>query len=807
MIKNYIKVAWRNLWKGRVFNLMNLAGLAIAVACCTLIFLTVFYEFSYDRFHTNLNSIYQVYHTANRPAGAEKNSAMPLPFTPTLKAEYPSVKYITRSAGTGCLVKYGNKEITQNVHFVDQDFLKMFSFPLLQGNLNKVLAQRNNVVLTEMAAKAIFGNEPAIGKTISLNIENVEQPFLVSGLMKDIPGNSSISFDLLISFENFPFYDQDKNSWASWSHLALVQFKEGYNPSLFTKQLKPFVNKYYKQDVINLKRDGAKPDANGNLFSLNISPFANNHFATDIGGVEGNAINKTYPVSLIVIGCFILIIACINFINLSVARGFTRAREVGVRKTLGAGKWQLLSQFWTETIMVCFASTVVGLLLCTIIINPFKAIFKSKITLSMMLEPMHLIGILTIFVIVTAVAGFYPALMMMRFKTVAVLKGNVSSAKPGKLRNTLLVIQFSLSTLLIICTIITWQQINYISNKSLGYNKTEVLSIPVSRGIVGAKALQLMRNELLNNSEVVAVSGAYMNMGRGNDGSSRRSVLGFNFNDREVRTHIQRIDYDYLKTLDIKLIEGREFDSKFPGDSTAVVINESMAKQLGGKNLIGSFLPIYDQQPRAQIIGITKNFNFQSLHEDIAPLTLIMDKEYTINYIFVKVKPNSLVHAFDEIKNSWHRQYPNAEFVGSWLNENTERQYLNERRLSGIFVSGAALAIVISCIGLLAISIMIVLQRTKEIGIRKVLGSSVGGIVWLLSVDFVKLVLLAAVIAFPVAWWLMNNWLQSFAYRVTIQWWVFALSTLLAIVLAFITISFQSIKAALANPVKSLRSE
>jgi putative ABC transport system permease protein len=316
-----------------------------------------------------------------------------------------------------------------------------------------------------------------------------------------------------------------------------------------------------------------------------------------------------------------------------------------------------------------------------------------------------------------------------------------------------------------------------------------------------------MRNELKNHAEVASVTGAYMNMGRGNDGSSRMSVLGFNLGDKEIRTHIQRVDYDYLKTLDIKLVEGREFNPDFAGDSTAVIINETMAKQLGGKNVLGSFVPMYDSVAKVQVVGIMKDYNFRSLHEDIAPLTLTMDKSYEINYIFVKVKPGNLVTSYDAIKKSWNRQYPNTEFKGSWINENTERQYLNERRLSGIFVSGAVIAIVISCIGLLAISIMIVLQRTKEIGIRKVLGSSIGSIVLLLSMDFVKLVLLAAVIAFPVAWWLMNNWLQSFAYRITIQWWVFAVATLLAIILAFITISFQSVKAALANPVKSLRSE
>ncbi|WP_345952480.1 ABC transporter permease [Mucilaginibacter sp. PAMB04168] len=807
MIKNYLKIAWRNLWKGRVFNLMNIVGLSVAIACCTLIFLTVFYEFSYDRFHEKLENIYQVYNISNRPEGVEKTSSMSIPFAPALKAEYPAVKHITRSANAGALVKYGNKEVEQGVHFVDEDFLKMFTFPLLQGNVNTVFSGLNNVVITETAAKAIFGNEPALNKTVTLTIGNEEKPFVVSGVMKKLPSNSSLEFDMLVRFEHFPNYKTDVDRWDNRTHFVLVEFAEHYDPKVFSHQMKPFVTKHYTQDLDLLKREGAKPDADGDLFKLGIVPFATNHFNIDLGGVEGNSVSKTYPISLIVIGCFILIIACINFINLSVARGFTRAREVGVRKTLGAGKWQLLLQFWTETILVCLGATIVGLLICVLVIDQFKAIFKSKISLSMLAEPVHLAGILILFLAVTAIAGFYPALMMVRYKTVVVLKGDVSAGKPGKLRNTLLVIQFTLSTLLIICTIITWQQINYLSEKPLGYNKTEVLSIPVSRGITGEKALQRMRNELRNNTNVLGVSGAYLNMGRGNDGSSRTSILGFTVNDREIRTNIQRVDYDYAKTLDIKLVEGREFDPNFPGDSTAIIINESMARQLGGKNLLGSFLPMYDQQPKAQIIGIVKNYNFKSLHEDIGSLTLTMDKGYTINYIFVKVKPASLIHAFDEIKESWHRQYPNTEFKGSWLNENTERQYLSERRLSGIFVSGAVLAIVISCVGLLAISIMMVLQRTKEIGIRKVLGANVAGIVLLLSRDFVKLVLLAAIISFPIAWWLMNKWLQGFAYRISIQWWVFVVSTILAIVLAFITISFQSIRAALANPVKSLRSE
>jgi putative ABC transport system permease protein len=807
MIRNYLKIAWRNLWKGRVFNLLNIIGLSVAVACCTLLFLTVYYEYSYDNFHEKRNEIYQVYNVTNRSQGVEKSSSMAIPFAPSIKAEYPAVKHATRSAGSGAIVRYGNKQLEQNIHFADPDFLQMFTFPLAEGNSATAMSQLNNVLLTESAAKALFGDEPALNKSITLNIANVEKPFIVSGIIKDYPENSSFDFDMLLRFEHIPYYQENISTWDNRTHLVFIELPESYNAADFTGQMKPFVKKHYASDIDNLKRDGAKPDQNGNLVSLAILPFASNHFNTGIGGVEGNAVSRIYPISLMIIGCFILVIACINFINLSVARGFTRAREVGVRKTLGAGIAQLLTQFWTETMLVCFIATVIGLVWSILIINPFKAIFKSRITLAMLLEPMHLAGIIILFLLITALAGFYPALMMARYKTVAVLKGNSGSGKPGSLRNTLLVVQFTLSTLLIICTIITWQQISYLNNKPLGYNKTEVLSIPINRGIEGSKALQLMRNELQSNPNVVAVSGSYMNIGRGNDGSSRTSVLGFDLEGREVRTSIYRVDYDYVKTLDIKLLEGREFSQQFPADSSSVIINEAMARQLGFKNPVGKFLNMFANQPRAQVIGVIKDYNFRSLHEDIGPLTLTMGSDYAINYIFVKVKPGSLLRGYDEIKNAWHRQFANAEFNASWLNENTERQYLNERRLSGIFVSGAVLAILISCIGLLAISIMMVLQRTKEIGIRKVLGANVAGIVLLLSRDFVKLVLLAAIISFPAAWWLMSQWLQGFAYRVQIQWWVFAVSTVLAIVLAFITISFQSIKAALANPVKSLRSE
>jgi putative ABC transport system permease protein len=807
MYKNYIKTAWRNLWKGRVFNLMNVIGLSVAIACCVLLFLIVSYEFSYDKFHKNLPAIHQLHFTSNRVNGSENSTAMPAPLTPALKTEYQDIKYITRMANGGSAVKFGGKELQQDIHFVDRDFFNMFSFEIIKGNASTPLSGLNDVLITEYSAKAIFGKADPIGKIIEMTYGDKPKSFVVTGLIKDFPANSSIGFDVLMRFENYPGYADALKHWDWHNHSVFIQLNNAVQPAAFQNKLQSFTKKYFRQTIEDLKRDGGKADANGNYYTLNTIPFAENHFATGFsGGLEGGQVSKIYVFSLLIIGLLILVIACINFVNLSVARAFTRAREVGVRKTLGAGKWQLLTQFWIETLMVCLLAFIAGLTLASFILPGFKAALRSNITFGMLFQPAHIAVILGMFVLITLIAGLYPAMLMIRFKTVQVLKGSVNTAKPGKVRNTLLVVQFSLSTLLIICTLITWQQINYLKSKPLGYNKDEVISIPVGSTLDGAQTLELFKNKLNGQPGVVSVTGSYDNLGRGKDGSSRTSRSGFNYKGHEVRTNVYGVSYDYLKTLDIKLVDGREFKQGYAGDSNKVIINEAMARQLGGKNIVGSFLPMDEAHPQ-QIIGIMKDYNFRSLHDEIEPLTLVMGRGYAINYIFVKVRPNNLVQSYNMIKQKWHENFPNSEFTGSWINENTERQYKAEQRLASIFISAAVIAILISCIGLLAISVMIMLQRTKEIGIRKVLGANVGVLVLLLSRDFLKLVLLAAIIAFPLAWWLMSKWLQSFAYRVEMHWWIFALAGGMALLIAFITISFQSIKVAITNPVKSLRSE
>jgi putative ABC transport system permease protein len=806
MIKNYLKIAWRNLLKGKVFNLINITGLSVAVACCILLFLTVDYEFSFDTFHKNLPDIYQVYLTENRAKGVEHNTAMPSPLTPAMKAEYPDVQYISRLGNGHAEVSYKAKKIMQSVRFVDEDFLRIFTFPLEKGSVKTALHDLRSIVITAEVAKAIFGTENPVGKMVELNLYNQNQSFVVGGVAEDFPDNSSIGFDVLMRFENYFNYQQNLDKWDVGNHVTYLKLHAGTDRTLFEKRLIPFAKNHFKEDIGNIKRDGAAPDANGNVFTVNLTPFAGNHFNNDLSGLEGSPISRVYVIALLAIGVFILLIACINFINLNIARAFNRAREVGVRKTLGAGKWQLLVQFWVETALVCLIAFGFGLLISSLILPLFAQNFKSHIHLKMLLQPGLLLASFSTFFLITLIAGFYPALLMLRYKTVLVLKGTVNTTKPGHVRNILLVTQFALSTLLIICTLVTWQQMQYMQNRPLGYNRSEVISIPLGN-LSGTNALDVLRQKLQGSPEVESITGSRANLGLGNDGSTMNSVTGFNYNGHELRTNIQIVDYDYAKTLGIRLLTGRDFSRDFATDSNSVVINEKMAAAIGGKNPVGTFLPFEDGKPPMQVIGVVKDYNFKSLHEEVEPLTLSMKQTRPLQYVFVRIKPVGLNASFNHLKLQWHELFPNTEFKGSWLNENTERQYQSEKRLSNIFIGSAIIAILISCIGLLAMAMMTMVQRTKEIGIRKVLGSSISGIVLLVSKDFIKLVLLASILAFPVAWWVMHNWLQSFAYRIEISWWIFGLATLIALVIAVATVSFQAVKAALANPVKSLRSE
>ncbi|MDQ6478300.1 FtsX-like permease family protein [Dyadobacter sp. LHD-138] len=807
MIRNYLKIAFRNIWKSKGYAFINIIGLSVAFCISVFLFMTAYFQMSFDNFHQDGDRIFQTYLFSNDPDKAGRSGSMPMPLTPALKAEYPEVEAATRLMNGSSLVEYKGKYFDKQVMLVDADFLRVFSFSMLEGNRQSALNGLSDIVISLPMAKAVFGSEDPVGKQIQLGADGgSKKTYLVTGVLNDFPDNSSIKSDAFIRVENHGGYHREKDQWDAMSHKAFVKLKPNVNQLTFENRLKSFSAKYFSDNITKLKKNGAKPDERGDLFAVRLQKLANLHFDREISGGNGSSMAVVY--SILGIAFFILLIACINFINLTVARSFTRAREVGVRKSLGALKNQLFVQIWGEAAMICFGGFVVGLLLAYVLLPQFNATFQGKLTLDYIFQPDRVGIILGLFLLVTLIAGGYPAWQMSKFNAVEVLKGKITLSRPGILRNSLIVTQFTLSSLLICCTVIAIQQIKHLRTQPLGFTKEEVISIPVGNKVNGQQVLQRMRNLLHDDPNIISLSGSAVNLGMGKDRSSSRSVIGFVYKDREISTDWLHIDYDYLKTLGIKLLDGREFDSAYPTDSlNRVVITESMAKMIGEKEPVGKFFETDTAGAKYQIIGLVPDFNLYSSKTDKKPVTMFIAPSSPISYIFVRVTPQRLAGAMDKITNVWKEVAPQAEFTGTFLDENTDGWYRDEEKLSQMFSLASGIAVLLSCLGLFAVALMVIEQRTKEIGVRKVLGASVGGIVFTLSQDFVKMVILSIIIATPLAWFAMQKWLDNYSYRIEISVWVFILVGLSAILIALATVSFQSIKAALMNPVKSLRSE
>lgn len=804
MFKNYFKIALRNLWKSKGYAFINVLGLAVAFCVSVFLFLTAYFALSYDNFHADKDRIYEPYFFANDPERVNRTASMPFPITPALKAEYPEIEAVARVVNGSDVVEYKGKYLDKNIKFTEPDFFKIFSFPFLQGNAQTAFQDLSSIIITENMAKAVFGAEDPMGKSVQIGLEGSKKSYVVTGVLADFPANSSLQFDAFLRSENAGGYQQQKDQWDAFSHNIFLKLKPGVDKLAFERKLKPFTAKYFAETVTKLKKKGAKPDERGDLYALRLQKLEDVHFNREIsGGKEGSLIY-----ALMGIGLFILLIACINFINLNVARSFIRAREVGVRKSLGALKQQLFFQIWGEAGVVCFLGFLAGVILAVLLVPSFNATFRAKLTLDYIFEPDKIALLVGLFLFVTLIAGGYPALQMSRFNAVEVLKGKVSLKKPGILRNSLIVAQFALSSLLICCTIIAMQQVDHLRSQPLGFQKEEVISIPVGNKVDGQTALRRMRNRLAGDPNVVSVTGSGVNLGMGLDRSSSRSSIGFTFKEREIETDWLHISYDYLKTLNIKLIAGREFNPAYPTDSMGrVIITESMAKAIGEQDPVGKFFQTDTAGIKHQIIGVVPDFNLYSSKAEKKPVTMYLSNNEGIGYIFVRATPQSLATSMDKLKGIWKEITPESEFIGSFIDENTNNWYMEEQRLSQIFSLASAVAVILSCLGLFAVALIVMEQRTKEIGVRKVLGASIGSLVFVLSRDFVKLVLIAILISTPAAWYLMQLWLDHYPYRIEISPLVFVGVGLVAVLVAIATVSFQSIKAALMNPVKSLRSE
>lgn len=809
MLRNYLTIALRNLWKSRGYAAINVLGLATAFCICTFLFLTAYMHLTFDSFHQDGDRIFQAYTVTNDPERAASRGTMPLPFGPALKADYPELEAVTRvMTGRKSLVEANGKYLDKLINYTDPDFLRVFSFPLLTGNRATVLRELSSVVISQDMARDLFGTANPVGKRLRIGNDGNLKDYLITGIIGNVPNNSSIQYDALVRIENAPNYQQSKGSWGDGSHAVFVKLPPLVSQATFEGRLKSFAKKYYPAAIAELTKKNALPDKRGDVFAVRLQQLADVHFNREISDNKGTPIAAIYVI--LGMAVFILLIACINFINLSIARSFTRAREVGVRKSLGALKSGLFVQIWGESALICVIGFLVGSGLAYTLLPTFNAAFGSRLHLADALQPGYIVLSLVLIALVTLVAGGYPAAQMAGFNTVSVLKGQFTTKRPGALRNALIITQFTLACLLACCTVIAYQQVNHLRQSPIGFNKEQVISIPVGTQTNGRQVLQRLRNTFANDPTIVSITGTSVNLGRGRDRVSSRNTVGFSYKGRQVSADILLVDFDYLKTLHIKPLVGRDFDRTYAADSVnKVLITQGLATMMGEKNPVGMLLGDDDDSTivKSQVLGVIPDFHLYSVADEAKPVIMHLSGSEPIHYIFVRVTPQSLAGSMDKVKKAWTAAAPQVEFIGTFLDENVDAWYQNEEQLSQILSLASDIAILLSCIGLFAIALLMMEQRTKEIGVRKVMGASISGLVLLLSRDFVKLVLIALCLALPLAWFGMTQWLNNYSSRITISPWVFVAVGLSAILIALLTVSYQAVRAALMNPVKSLRSE
>ncbi|RED47233.1 ABC-type lipoprotein release transport system permease subunit [Winogradskyella eximia] len=805
MFKNYFKIALRNLWKNRTFTALNVVGLTVAFGVALLLGMFAVFQLSFDRFHDHGDTIYKVYSEDSGPYGIEANTSKSEPFAAALRDEVTGVEKITRYSGSGVLLTYQDKQLGMGTAYVDPDFFEMFSFPIVKGDTENPITSESSVAMTEQAAKRIFGDENPIGQTVTILRDEVEVPFNVTAIIEDFPDTSSIGFDIVLNFksQNEHAYARTVGRWDMENHEVYMQLSEGLKPEQFEKSTADFTQLHYKNEIDNAKRDGFEPNADGLYRQIKVLPLADVRFANFNQGVV--SVNRTMPYLVLGISFLILFIACVNFINMSIAKSSQRLREIGMRKTLGANKKQLFFQFWGESILVFLMSIGLGILLAVVLLPYFQTLFRTQASLATLLNPSLLILLIFSVLLITLIAGGYPALLMSRLGTLQSLKGKLQVNGKNRLRNSLMVLQFGIAILLISGTLVLWDQVEFMRTKDLGFNKDQVIAFPLNGKLNDQKAIELLRNTLQDKPNIVSITASNNILGIGKDGNRTTSVLGFEHKGRGVDTHMLVVDADYVETLDLNIIEGRSFRKNLVSDSLSVIINEAMAKQMNEDDILASQITLDDAS--YNIVGVIEDFNFQELDQHIAPMTLFALPNWNLRNVYVKVTSQNLEQAYDDVKTAWNTIEPNVEFQGSFLNENIERTLRNERTMITMIGSGSILAIILSCIGLFAMSLLIVAQRRKEIGVRKIVGASVSAITVLLTKDFLKLVVIAFLMATPIAWWTMNKWLQNYPYRIDLNIWIFLAAGGIAVLIAMLTIAVKTIKAATSNPVESLRTE
>jgi putative ABC transport system permease protein len=794
MFKNYLTIAFRNLWKHKIFSIINILGLAVGISACFLIYLYVSFETSYDNFHTKADRIYRVVSDTKTPSETISQGITIAPLGVFLKKDFPEVEDAVRFSRDEFLIQKGNIKIQEKrCVLADSTLFNIFDFPLVAGNKNTALRAPMSIIISQTTAKKYFGNANPLGQMVLLTGAAI--PATITGVMKDIPENSQIQADLLVSMSSYkPIYGAptSDSEWTNHSYYTYLLLKPGTNAKALEKKFPAFMEYHHGEQAKQLQM----------MDWLSLEPLRDVYLKSKRDGFVTGNINNIYIFSIIAV--FILLIACINFINLTTARSVERAKEVGIRKVVGAARLQLTKQFIGESVIICLIAFTISVLLSSLTLSLFNQLAGKTISHSIFNNPWQIVNLMLVAVGIGFMAGVYPSLLLSSFKPISVLKGRFSTGTRGLiLRKGLVVFQFTLSIVLIAATIVVYIQLNYLRSQETGFSKDQeiVINTNFDKNKEAFKQSLASIPGVLSSSFSSSVPGsfhtcAYSEM-QNKAGETQKTNLDLYF-----------VDFDYIKQYDLKLVAGRAFSKDFPTDSTqAMVINESAARSLGynsPEEAVGRNFSQWGRQ--GKIIGVLKNFNYESLHRPIKPLTMRFET-YGFGLISIKVSTANLPATIKAIETNWNRIIPNRPFEYAFLDESFNNQYRAEENFGRLFFNFAVLAIFISCLGLLGLSSYSTIQRTREIGVRKVLGASASNIVNLLSIDFIKLVLFAFVIATPIAWLGMHKWLQDFAYHTSIRWWVFALAGSGAILIAFITISFQAIRAAMANPVRALRSE
>ncbi|SNY94917.1 ABC transporter permease [Flagellimonas pacifica] len=800
MLKNYIKIAWRNIVKNKIYSLINIGGLAIGMSCFLLITLYIIKELSYDSYHENGNQIYRVLHHSNSEDTSKAWVWGNAPVGPALKTDFPEiVEKVQFSGRSAILLKYEANSFQENECFyADPAAFEVFSWPLVSGDPKTALEAPYSIVLTETTAKKYFGDQNPLGKTIEgVGGRANDGNYTVTGVMKDVPENSHFSFDVLMSMGSF--YQSRPGIFDAWGYVDFYTYllvSDNFDQKAFQSKIPSFLEKHIEEV--------SSDEYFYNISLESLDQIYLHSKADRQPGITGS-LSNIYIFAII--GLFILIIACINFMNLSTARSLERAKEVGVRKVIGANRKGLTYQFFGESLVLVLLSSIIGLLLVFLALP-----WMSNLTgISFYAKDVLQIPILLFFfgtALLTALfSGSYPALILSGFKPVSILRGTYRKSPQGaNLRKGLVIFQFSLSIALIASTVIVYDQLGYMFNKDMGFDKEQQLILDFNWDQEVIANMETIKSEFKAMPNVTSVS-----MSRTVPGShfpaAGTEVETVSGNMEHFSPYIYEVDNDFIPHYNIEVVAGRAFSPDFPTDSIgSLVINEAAVKAFGysePNEIIGKKFDQWGRQ--GTIIGVVKDFNYLSLHQDIAPLTL-RQVPYG-QYFSIKLNSDDYYATVSKIRQKWAALAPHRPFLYSFLDTSFNEQYQADVRFRKLFTIFSFLTIFIACLGLFGLVTYSALQRTKEIGIRKVLGAEVTNIIALISKDFIKLVGIALLIAIPFSWYAMDQWLNDFAYRIEIQWWVFVLSGVLALCITFFTISFQAVKSALVNPVKSLKTE